>query len=704
MLRKSTAMVFAMVAPMLSLSALAAESADADGTADVLAEVTVTAQKKSENLQKSAAAVTAISADMLVSEGITALTDAQKLVPSARFQTEANNTQIIIRGVGSVLDQPNVEPNVGFNLAGVYLPREATGAAFFDLAQLEVLPGSQGTLYGRSAIGGTINLTPAKPSFNNDGSTLLEVGNYAAVHATITQNVKVSETVALRAAVDYARNSGFEMTGADSKNDISARVSAVFNPIDQLSAYLWVQGAQKMGWTENLVNKGADAATGGYCEPCFFYPNDAWNDTRTGKFAAPFGTTDRARNHYKQWVTGAQIDYDFGSVLLSYLPSYLYLDSSPEYWLSAIDTTNTDHFNQFTQELRLSSQGSGPFRWLAGLYYFNSRNSGIFTLFLNQPFAFYQSNVISDRLRGPSAYGQVTYSLSDTLRLTGGGRISSTSRTAYGLEVVALGGQPYNFDRTYTHADWKLGVEKDLGAKAMLYGTVQTGYVAGTFNQLPNTATYSNEVKPQKLVSYTVGVKTRWLDDHLQINDEVFYYDYRDLLIQSYNIAAPYNSVFNAAKVAIKGNQLDILALIRSHDHLNLNIGYSHARNVNFITPDGGNFNGLQLPYAPDLTIEAGLTHDIPVGDAVLHAHVDGHYESSWFGDYVHNKGVKQSSYVKGDASITYDASRWTAGVWVKNLANRAVIAATAAAGIPGPATSYLDDPRTFGVRFTVNY
>ncbi|HVW67315.1 MAG TPA: TonB-dependent receptor plug domain-containing protein, partial [Steroidobacteraceae bacterium] len=364
-MQKSTAVcVCALVAPVLSWSVLADEAADAGLPSGTLEEVTVTAQKKSENLQKSAAAVTAISAETLVSEGITALTDAQKLVPSARFQTEANNTQIIIRGVGSVLDQPNVEPNVGFNLAGVYLPREATGAAFFDLQQLEVLPGSQGTLYGRSAIGGTINLTPTRPGFNDDGTTLLEVGNYAAVHATITQNLKVSDELALRAALDYARNDGFETTGADAKNDASARLSAIFNPSDRLSAYVWVQGAQKMGWTENLVNKGTDPVTGGYCEPCFFYPNDAWNDTRTGQFAAPYGTTERERNHYKQWVTGAQIDYDLGSVLLSYLPSYLYLDSAPVYWLSAIDTTNTDHFNQFTQELRLSSQGSGPLKWL----------------------------------------------------------------------------------------------------------------------------------------------------------------------------------------------------------------------------------------------------------------------------------------------------------------------------------------------------
>src|SRR5580693_2871178 len=175
-----------------------------DGTTggDALAEVTVTAEKQTQNLQKTAAAVTAISAQALLDAGVTDLREAQKLVPSVRFQAEGNNTQVFIRGVGANLDQANVEPNVAFNFAGIYLPREADSAAFFDVQQLEILPGSQGTLYGRSAIGGTINLTPARPSFNDDGSVLLDVGNYAAVHATVTQNIKASDTVAFRLAAD----------------------------------------------------------------------------------------------------------------------------------------------------------------------------------------------------------------------------------------------------------------------------------------------------------------------------------------------------------------------------------------------------------------------------------------------------------------------------------------------------------------------
>jgi iron complex outermembrane receptor protein len=676
--------------------------AEADENGEALAEITVTAEKQVQSLQKTAAAVTAITAETLVDAGVTDLREAQKLVPSVRFQAEGNNTQVFIRGVGANLDQANVEPNVAFNFAGIYLPREATSAGFFDVEQFEVLPGPQGTLYGRSAIGGTINVTPTRPGFNNDGGVLLEVGNYAAVHATVTQNIRVADTIALRAAVDYNRNDGVMVTGADSKNDTSARLSALLTPTDRLSIYLWAQGAVKRGHPANLVNKGTDPVTGAYCEPCFLHSNP-WDDTRTGQFAGPFGAPVAEQNHYKAYMAGGQIDYNLDWATLTYLPSYLYLDAQPEYWLSALRSSNTAHYNQITQELRLAG-ANGPVKWLGGLYFYNVRNSGALTLFTNLPFAFRQDSVDADRLKGYAAFGQATYSFTDTLRGTIGARASSTNRVARGTEPLALGGLPYQFDKTFKNLDWKAGIEKDLSPKMMLYGAIQTGYQPGTFNELPNTPTFDNEVKPSRLLSYTAGFKSRWLDDSLQINDEIYYYDYRDLLIQSYNIAAAYNTIFNARKVTIKGNQLDVLARVFTDDQLNLNVGYSQARNKDFTTPNGQNYDGLQLAYAPDWTAMAGYTHNMRIADAVLRAHIDWRFESSWFADYVHNKGVRQGPSNKGDASLTYDASRWSAGAWIKNIQNRAVIAATAAAGLPGPGTAYLDEPRTYGLRFTVTY
>ncbi len=694
----------AACAALFCATALQIAAADTPTDTDALAEITVTAEKTTESLQKADAAITAIPELALVDAGVTDLRQAQMIVPSVRFQAEGNTTQVFIRGVGANLDFANVEPNVSFNLAGVYMPREATSAAFFDIAQMEVLPGTQGTLYGRSAIGGTINITPMKPSFDNDGQVFLDVGNYAAVHVTETQNLMLSQTVALRAAIDYDRNSGFEVTGADSKNNISARLSALVNPFDQLSMYFWAQGAEKNGWAENLVNKGLNPATGQYCEECFFYGN-VWNDTRTGRYAEPYGFPDKQKSDYNTETIGAQIDYHFDFGTLSYMPAYLYLNADPLYWLSAIQSTNTAHFNQLTQELKLTSDGSGPFKWLAGVYWYNSRNYGSEYLFTNLPFSFYQINVDNNVLKGGSVYGQVTYSVTDSLRFTVGTRGSSTQHIGGGSEVVALGGDPYTFDKTYNHVDWKAGVEYDLTPKIMAYGVIQTGYQEGTYNALPNTATYSNEVKPEELKSYTAGLKSRWLDDRLQINNEIYYYDFHNLIIQAYSISEPYNVIFNGDKIEIYGDQLDVLAKVLTDDQLSLNIGYSHARNIDVVDPAGNNVDGLQPAYAPDFTILAGYTHNIPLGTATLHAHINWRYESGWWATYLHNNGTEQLASSKGDASLIYDTNAaWTAGLWIKNMTNKAVIAATAAAGIPGPATAYLEDPRTFGVSFSFKY
>lgn len=676
--------------------------ADLPTANEALAEVIVTAEKQTQSLQKTSAAVTAIKAEDLIDQGVTELREAPKLVPNVRFQAEGNNIQVIVRGIGSTLDFQNIEPNVAFNFAGTYFPREATSAAFFDIGQFEVLPGPQGTLYGRSAVGGTINVTPTRPSFNNDGKVLLEVGNYSSVHTTVAQNFEAMDNLAFRLAVDYNKNNGYLKTGADAKNDVGVRLSTLYNPTDRMSVYVWAQAVGKYGYDANLVNKGSDPVTFNYCEPCFLH-SDPWDDTRTDAFAA-FGSPVREKAHYRTATIGGQVDYAFEGATLSYIPSYLYLDTVPPYWLSAILAINTAHYNQISQELRLASTGNGPLKWLAGLYYYNSRNHGTFTLFANQPFAFLQDDVESNRLEGYAAFGQATYSFTDTLRFTLGGRASSTHREGFGNSPLAVGGLPYDFDKTYRHIDWKVGIEKDLSAKVMAYASVQTGYQPGTFNELPNTATFDNEVKPSRLRAYSGGVKSRWLDDRLQVNTEVFYYDYRDLLIQSYDISAAYNTIFNAKKVSVKGAQIDLLARLFAADQLNLNVGYARARNDDFTTPNGQNYDGYQLAYAPDWTSLIGYTHNVPLGDATLRAHIDWSFESSWFGDYVHNRGTRSPSSIKGDASLTYDAEKWSAGLWIKNMADRVRIAATAAAGIPGPATSYLDPPRTFGVRFQVNY
>ena len=157
MSRARMLVVLVALSPVAAM-AVAAEEAPAGGEGTTrLEEIVVTAEKRAENLQRTPAAITAITGDALVSAGVADIRAAQNLVPSVRFQAEGASTEIYIRGIGSTLDLPNIEPPTVMNFNGAYIPREGTSVGLFDIARIEVLPGTQGTLYGRAALGGAVN-------------------------------------------------------------------------------------------------------------------------------------------------------------------------------------------------------------------------------------------------------------------------------------------------------------------------------------------------------------------------------------------------------------------------------------------------------------------------------------------------------------------------------------------------------------------
>lgn len=129
-----------------------------------LTEIVISAQKQGQTLQETPAAISTVSSDMLISRGITDLAAIQNLVPSIRLQKESASTEIYIRGVGSTLDLPMIEPPNAYNINGVYIPWEVSSATLFDIERIEVLPGPQGTLYGRGTIGGVINTITKRPA------------------------------------------------------------------------------------------------------------------------------------------------------------------------------------------------------------------------------------------------------------------------------------------------------------------------------------------------------------------------------------------------------------------------------------------------------------------------------------------------------------------------------------------------------------
>jgi len=688
-------------------------SAAGGADAGLLQEVVVTATKLPQLLQKTPAAITAIEGESLIYSGVTDIRAAQDLIPSVRFQQENASTEIYIRGVGSTLDFPQLSsPNV-FNLNGISVPREATSVPLYDVDQLEVIPGPQGTLYGSSAVGGAVNINFRRPTGEYETTTLLELGDYAMVHVSAAQNLPLSSSLAVRAAVDYLTHDGYMTSGADSQKDLGARLSVLYRPTQNGTVYLWGSSVSKDGHPPNLIAKGINPVTG-KLEPNSYLTSNPWNDQFPAPYSAtlPYGQPRAEQQSYFNKMAGGQVDIKIaGDTTLTWIPSYLRVATSPDYWLSAFPGNESDNYRQVTNEVRASARKPWG-TWMAGLYAYDLDSNGTFTFGSFTPATGIPVSIVDfNRIAGEALFGQVTFNLAKNWRLTAGGRYSLDDRVGRGKFPDGTTLTPYFYDRRFSHVDYKVGIEYDAAREWLLYAATQTGYQPGTFNAYASTPALSNAVNQATLTAYTAGVKSRLWGDRLQVNNETFYYDYRGLFASAYNTVLNSNQTFNAKKTEIYGDQLDALFRATSSDQFHLSVGYLHARNIRFELPDGtANYNGFQLQYAPDWTVSAGYFHDFRWTAGFLRAQASSRYEDSFYADFSHTPGGRQQSYIKSDASVTYFSSirGWSLGAWIKNIANVPVIAATAGgSNIPAlttGATAFLEPPRTYGLRATWHF
>jgi iron complex outermembrane receptor protein len=180
--------------------------------------------------------------------------------------------------------------------------------------------------------------------------------------------------------------------------------------------------------------------------------------------------------------------------------------------------------------------------------------------------------------------------------------------------------------------------------------------------------------------------------------------------VQSFNFNTFLLTTFNAAESRIYGNQLDVLFQPTARDRFNLTVGYLDAQYDQFQVPESvdiglprRDFGGYPLQYAPEWSVTAGYQHDFTVGAATLRARVETRYEDEFWGTFAQNRGTQQQDYLKTDASLTYFAAddRWSAGLWVRNLENVAVLAATTTGQFGPYGDAFLEPPRTYGARFT---
>jgi iron complex outermembrane recepter protein len=696
-------------AAFANLPAQAEQSAVAD-TGPRLEEVVVTAEKRSENIQEAPSAITYVSGDELAAAGAIDVREMADLFPSSRFEEIWGWAHLYVRGIGAEQDRISVDQLVNMFMDGVVLPREINSVSQADVDAIELLPGPQGTLYGASSIGGVLNIRNNRPSHDDDNHLMIETGNYSLLHFRDIQDVSVNDELALRASVDHIGHSAYESDNRWTANTTTARFSALYTPTENFSAYVW-------GLIYNDDSQSQEAQVRDAQGNWIPGNDDAWNVNNNCSTAACNGSGTRpppGNNNQTSHdnILSGQFDYRLGAVTFTDIISDLNINmnspSTPNWIFGGFNYQAGEH--QVTNEFKVASNAGSPLQWLAGLYLYQIHATTLITFAGFQMPQFTQQNV--------APYGQVTYAFNDKFRATAGARYSWVKKDGTFLQPAVIP----ETSATWSAVDWKVGVEYDVLPSTMVYTTFQTGSSPGTLDPAVIVdGDHANATKLTKLDSITAGWKSELFDKRLVLNNELFYYDYKDFLIQTVVCGAaaacfPLNTVYlNAPKMISMGDQLDVHWLVTAHDSLNVGYAFTSAKTGDWITNVGVNLSHQTLLEAPQSTLTVGGQHSFDItngGHVVLRA--DSYISSGYFGDFetqpgvpVHEDSTHQDAYTKTNVGLTYHApgDKWTLGLWARNLENRAQIGpANALGGFTNVAAiALISPPRTFGASFTLN-
>ncbi|WP_416465785.1 TonB-dependent receptor [Sphingomonas sp. VDB2] len=756
----SATMLAGVIAPQVAI----AQDADTQSSDGGLEEIVVTAQRREESLQKAAIAVTAVTGDDLTRSGITETSNLGKLVPALVVQPTGGTTSFFLRGVGTNSQNSFSENAIAFNFNGVYVGRPtAPAGVFYDLERVEVVKGPQGTLYGRNATGGAINVLPKQPILGKFGvEGLAEYGNYDSKKGFLAVNVPIGDIAALRVAGQVVDRDGYISDGYDDDKGEAVRASFLLKPSDIWSINIvgdyYHQGG-KGGGAVLLPSKAfavpsvddrvsisdprAIAAINGYASTLFAPPFCAGGFIASGCIENA-GSDGYLDNHF--YGLSAQVDGDMGFATLSVIPAWRKSEANFRTYLPGFRGEIQDNAEQMSLEARLTSASDQRLRYVLGAFFFNEQQDT-----LNY---FRQGRISTTRFtprlktQSLAAFGQLTFDISDDLRLIGGGRYTRedksqlTASVGGGLPgpVDPPLGAPITGDLTFTKFTWKAGVEYDAGPASLVYANVATGFKSGGFFV---AAPPSNSFAPESLTAYTVGAKNRFFGNKLQLNIEAFYWDYKDQQVTFVGGVRTGNGLFaqgsltaNAGKSRIFGTEVEARFAPTRDDLFNVTVQYLNGKykslqTANF-SPTGApvttgctitgtrlanpginnarfydiDCSGKPTVNSPKWAINLGYQHSFRIGgDMALVAGARSSIESSRFLNSNFRQEEKQGSFMMSDAFLTLEGpqDKWSVTAFINNIEDKEVLARAGTRPILDFPVGTLRPPRTYGVRLGFN-
>ena len=742
-------------------------------------EIVVTATKRSTSLLNTPVAVSALTGESMERQQVVDLKSVTALIPNLQVgqHSDSAGVDVALRGIVSTNRTELGDPAVAFHVNGFYSPRpQGATTLLYDLERIEVLRGPQGTLFGRNANAGVINVATAKPNFDASSASVdLTAGDFNLFRLKGHINAPVLPDLAIRGAAFLERRDGFidfqdgsEVGAGASKYDNSKktafRLSARWQPLESVEVF--VSG-------EQFIDQGAGTI------PVLTDPRSG-TDLRSARIDSA-GLLDLQNTTFQGRIDVRPWDW----LTVSYLGGYGRMTRTnvsdndagfnPEANFQQEHRTHDSTFLSQSHEIQIKSSGLRWVDFIAGGFLYREDNDIRFDIDINDdpngdlvPDQYWAMSFIQPKrvLDSIAAYGQVTVHILDSLRVTGGARYTSDSKSDEGGLNLVCNAFGANFDNgginlrnrsdipfaqdlfndTLPHPDGTCGsfpgndgndvdetwtrptfmgrIEWNPADKWLLYGLVNTGFKSGVIQDGGATA------DPELVTNYEIGVRGAVLGGKLTFSQTAFVSDYTDILRSRAEVQADSSQQLvtrNATEALIFGLETELTWLITGLDRLQLVLSYLNAEyrdfpnidNVLFATNDDMspvvNLEGNRLPFSPEFSFAAVYEHSFEVLGGWLTPRLQTQFQTAMFLSDFNRQRDKQDAFTRTDLSVRYETdSGWLAEVFVKNIEDAEVKSnveikgnAPGAGGVPGDpgfTFAYFDPPRTYGVRLAYRW
>lgn len=699
-----------------------------------LEEIVVTAQKRSENLQDVPIAISAVTATALAASGIRTTSDLSTAVAGLNVTRTTEATVFTLRGVGTQGGSTGQDSAVATFIDGVYMPSMA-GATFAlnNIQRIEVLKGPQGTLYGRNATGGAVNVITRTPQHDFAMKAAIGYGNLQTMESSLYATGGLTRSIAADLAVYYRnQDKGFgtnRIIGRDvnKSGDILVRGKLLFDPTDTTRITLagdWgrTYGSLAIAYrpvpTSQLVNGTGFAQ--------FVAAGNGYYDS-SSEFMPAINT--------RAYGGSAKFEQEIGSALtltniLAYRGSKGFqrveVDATP---LKIIDAPLFNQEKQWTEELQLAYE-SDSIKAIAGVFYMDASSR-------YKPFQIVGLAIagatggLADRLvinstqftKSYAGFGQVTWEFALDTNLTLGARYTVDKRRLHADQFLGIGiPQPDAFcatsclpkggllfpagtfdqKRTFKKPTWRIALDHQFTPDLMAYGSFSRGFKSGVFNL---TSPADAAALPETLDAFELGFKSTIMD-RIRFNAASFYYKYRN--IQAFQVNGASTTLTNASSAKIYGVDADFTAEIGAGFSLRGSAAYLHHRYGNFpvatvsflqqpvgapnypgFTPGLGNYvfpgcsaaphsgsfycsaSGNKLVNTPDFTFNLALNHEIELAGGELASNVSWSFNDGFPWAVDNRLGQEPFSLFNAQMMWTAPDGHYNIRGWVRNLTDK---------------------------------